>query len=196
MLAEVANVSVTGEELPGRLGDDDLSAMRGGRDSRGPVDVDPDVALVRRLWLTGVNSDTHADRAALERVARVGGRRNCVRCASEGDEEGVALGVDLDACVRGERLSQDASVLGEEVGVPVSVLLKEPRRALDVREEERDGADGKLAITRHDYCPSRRSHSARNGSAIRYSPLASRATSSSFTSASSARCTLDGPGRP
>ena len=149
MLAEVANVGVTGEELPGRLGDDDLSAMRDGCDSRGAMDVDPDVALVRRLWLTGVNSDTHADRAALERVARVGGSRNCIRCASEGDEEGVALGVDLDACVRGERLSQHASVLGEEVGVGGAVLLEESRRALDVREEKGDGADRKVG-PRHE----------------------------------------------
>ncbi len=144
VLAEVANGGVGGEELPGRLGDDDLPAVRGGRDPRRAVDVDPDVALVRRLWLTGVDSDAHADGAALERVARVGGRRHCVRCAREGNEERVALRVDLDAVVSRERFSQGAAVLREEIRVARSVLLEEPRRALDVGEEEGDGAGRKL----------------------------------------------------
>ena len=46
------------------------------------------------------------------------------------------------------------------------------------------------------YSSPRSSHSARNGSASRYSPRPSRATSSSLTSASRARWTLEAPGSP
>ena len=132
------------EEPPGRLGEDDLPAVRGGRDPRRAVDVDPDVALVRHDRLAGVDAHAHADRARLERVARVGGRGHGVRCARERDEERVALRVDLDAVVSRERISQGAAVLGEELGVAGSVLLEKPRRALDVGEQERDGAGRKL----------------------------------------------------
>jgi len=42
--------------------------------------------------------------------------------------------------MRGERLPQLTPVLGEEAGVRCTVLLEEPRRALDVREEEGNGS--------------------------------------------------------
>ena len=110
------------EEAARRLGEDDLPAVCGRGDARGAVDVDADVALVGHERLAGVDPHAHADRAALERVARLGGGGDRVGGAREGDEEGVALRVDLDAAVRGERLPQRAAVLGEELRVA-------PRRA-------------------------------------------------------------------
>jgi hypothetical protein len=42
-------------------------------------------------------------------------------------------------------IAQRASVLAEQVGPAVAVLVQQPRRALDVREEERDGAGRQLS---------------------------------------------------
>ena len=60
-------------------------------------------------------------------------------------KKGVALGVDLDAAVAGEGLPEDAPVLGERVGVGVAELVQQACRALDVGEEEGDGAGRELA---------------------------------------------------
>jgi hypothetical protein len=101
-----------------------------------------------RSWLP-----LSASRAAGCRSHRIG-------CSREGDEEGVALCVDLNAVVLGERFSQRGSVLGEKVGVPGTVFLEEPGRALDVREKEGDGAGRKLGPghTPDDFIGDLRSH--------------------------------------
>ena len=65
----------------------------------------------------------------------------CSRRGSEGEEERVALRVDLDPAFGRARLAHDGAVLGESVGVRVRAeLVQELRRALDVGEEEGDGA--------------------------------------------------------
>jgi hypothetical protein len=69
--------------------------------------------------------------------------------ASKRDEEGVALRVDLAPVVGGERLAQDPLVLLERLAVPLAELLQQPSRALDVGEEEGDGADRKLVDRAH-----------------------------------------------
>ena len=76
---------------------------------------------------------------------RFRGGRNGFGGARKRDEEGVPLRVDLDARVLREGIPQNPPVLGEEVGVCRPVLLEEPRRALDVGEEEGDGATRELA---------------------------------------------------
>ncbi len=64
---------------------------------------------------------------------------------TEGDEEGVSLGVDLDAAVGGERVAQDGALVFEGVSVVVTEGAEEARRALDGGEDERDGAFGQLS---------------------------------------------------
>src|SRR5581483_3176706 len=77
-----------------------------------------------------------------KRPAREGGlplARHCnrVRGTLEGDEEGIALVVDLVAVIPLEQLAQDPPVLGEHVAIALRPqLVEEPRRALDVREEQ------------------------------------------------------------
>ena len=117
-----------------------LPAVPGRGDPRRAMDVDPDVALVGDDRLARVEPHADADRPVVERRLAVGGGGERVRCARERDEERVALRVHLDAAVPRERLAQDAPVLGQQVRVPVAVLVQQPRRAFDVREEERDGA--------------------------------------------------------
>ena len=139
MFAEVAQ-TIGGGEVTRRLRDEDLPAVSGGRDTSRSVHVDPDIALVGDEWLAGVQPHPHTNGTALELVTCLGRGRKRFRRRREGDEERITLGVDLDAAVTLEGVAQHAPMLGEQVRVTVAVLLQKPRRALDVREEERDRA--------------------------------------------------------
>jgi hypothetical protein len=44
-----------------------------------------------------------------------------------------------------ERLTQEAAMLGQHIGIPVTELVEQPRRALYVGEEERDGTCWKIS---------------------------------------------------
>jgi glucokinase len=50
------------------------------------------------------------------------------------------LRVHLDAVVRSEGLAQLVAMLGQGGGVGVAELVQQPRRSLDVGEEEGDGS--------------------------------------------------------
>ena len=125
--------------------------MAGRADSSGLVDADPDVALLADLRLARMQ--THADeeldivgpRMRRQIALRVGGRRDGVLRAAEGDEEGVALGVDLVSTMGRERRSQDPLVLCEHASVLLPEPLQEGRRAFDVGEQEGDSAARELA---------------------------------------------------
>ena len=69
---------------------------------------------------------------------------DCVARARERDEEGIPLRVHLVAAVGSERLAQQPLVVREHLSVAIPQLLDEPRRALDVREEEGDCAARKV----------------------------------------------------
>src|SRR5205823_4559177 len=131
-----------------------LPAVAGGRDARGPDHVEAEVALLADVRLAGVQPHPHAQLltagpfVVAQRALRLDRRRHRVAGARERVEERVALRVDLRPAVRAERLAHDAPVVVRHAAVPVvAELLQEPRRPLDVGEDERDGAAGKL---RHD----------------------------------------------
>gem|GEM_PF-3712160 len=65
----------------------------------------------------------------------------------EGVEEGVSLGVDLDPFVGGKGLSQQGAVVLEDVAVAGAEGVQQARGALDVGEEEGDGACGQVSHT-------------------------------------------------
>ena len=68
-------------------------------------------------------------------------RRERARRSRKGEEEGVALRIDLDPAVAAARLADQAPVLGERLRVRIGAeLVEQPRRALNVGEEEGDGA--------------------------------------------------------
>ena len=146
MQAEVAE-RLAVEEGGRRRRDDRLAAVGERSDARAAVHVDADVALGGELGSSGVQADAHADRPVRERLAAGPRGVGCALGGREGDEEGVALRVDLDAAVGRERLAQRAPVLGERLAVRVRAELPEQaRRALDVGEEERDRAGREHAV--------------------------------------------------
>ena len=120
--------------------------MTARRDAGGAVDVNPDVAFVAEVGRAGVQTHAHADRTRGQSSQRVGGRLECAGCGREGDEEGVPLGIHLDAVVAGAGLADHAPVLGERRGVCLrSQLVQQLGRALDVGEQEGDRAGGEIA---------------------------------------------------
>ena len=88
----------------------------------------------------------HPHRPARERALRLSGRRHRVGRTRKGDEERVALRVDLDPVVPPPRLPQRAAVLGKHLRIPVAQLLEQPRRPLDVGEEERHRPGRELGL--------------------------------------------------
>jgi hypothetical protein len=104
------------------------------------MDVDSDVALVRDRPLAGVQSHPNADRRALERILRIGRRRDGLASRSERDEKRIALGIDFDTTVCVERLAQNATMLREGLGESLRAeLLQQVSRPFDVGEQQGDG---------------------------------------------------------
>ena len=111
--------------------------------------VRPDVALVGEKWRPGVQPDAYGDRTGGEvlREGGGGGERSCR--GREGEEERIALGVDLDPAVADACLANQATMLGESVCVALGAeRVQEPGRPLHVGEEERDRARGEVATHR------------------------------------------------
>ena len=120
--------------------------MSRGGDPRRLVHVLADVAVLRQVRSARVDAHAHLDRPLAERLLRLPRRRERARCCREGDEERIALRVDLHAAVAREGRPQDAAVLGERPCIPLRAeLVQQLGRPLDVREEEADGAGRKVA---------------------------------------------------
>ena len=100
--ATIARVVSESEHLP---------AGAGGRDPRGPHDVEPGVALVADRGLAGMQPEAHAHPTLAGPRARACARvhldaaRDRLARPDERVEERVALGIDLLALVRGEDLA-------------------------------------------------------------------------------------------
>ena len=134
------------DERPRRLGEEDAAARGRAAETRGADDVEAVVALLADRRLAGVEAHAHADvhplrpRVRRVRALRLDRGRDRVARAREGEEERVALRVDLDAAAVAERLAHEPPVVGEHVAVPVAEPLHQRGGALDVAEDEGDGA--------------------------------------------------------
>jgi len=123
-----------------------------GANACAPVDAHPYVSLAADEWLAGVdphpytNGDTVGPGLRSERALRRHGGGDRVTRAREGDEERVALRVDLVAVELFNRRAEQPVVRRQNLVVPVAELLQQPRRPFDVTEEEGDGAGGTLRL--------------------------------------------------
>ncbi len=133
--SEVAHISV--REVDRRLRQKHLPAVPGTRDPRRPVHIDPGVALVGLKRFPRVQPHPDAHRAAGKRELPVGGGGNSIGGTPKRHEERIALRIDLHPLVLLPGLPQHTAVLGKHLGVRVAQFPDQPRRPLDVREEER-----------------------------------------------------------
>ena len=151
VLAEVAQRDavdrVIVELVADQAGREDLPAVGERREPRGAVDAQADEALPGLLGTAGVEAHPDPDRRAIgprfsrQRALRGDGRLDRVGRLVEGDEQGIALGALLDPAVRLGRGPEDLAMALAQLGVAVPPDgLLEPRRALDVAEQEGEGA--------------------------------------------------------
>ena len=144
MLAEVTQRRAVHGGGGGR-GDQHLAAVPRAHHPRREMHVSADVALFRERRLAGVEAHAHLYRPCLERPLPCVGGGQGVGGARKGVEERVALRIHLDAAAAAELLPQGAPVLRQHGCVLVAELVQQPRRALDVGEQEGHRAGGQLA---------------------------------------------------
>ena len=135
------------DQVVGRRRDERLAAVRRAGDPDGQDDVQAVVDRLREPRLAGMNADADADGGALRPLRRlpepllhVHRPAYGIARAAEREEERIALGVDLLAPVLFEGGTHETMMLFQELPVAVSELVYEPRRSLDVREQEGDRA--------------------------------------------------------
>ena len=157
MLTEIPERDVgrqfVGDQLARRGGDKHLPAVAGRADPRRPMHVQPDVVVLSDIRLAGVDTDPHAHVDALgpalrrQRALRAHGGGDRVAGTREGHEERITLGVDLATVVFRERRPQQPLMLRKHLAVPAAQPRQQPRRTLDVAEQERDRPARKLRHT-------------------------------------------------
>ena len=108
------------------------------------MDRETRVAMMRPMRLTGVDADAYGDGSAVtpgvlrERTLRSNRGPDSLACATEGNEERVALRFYLRSVVLGERRTQQRSMRREYIGI----VLVQP-----LHELGRPGASGKRSVT-------------------------------------------------
>src|SRR3954447_15216725 len=137
------------DERRGRARKQHLAAVARVAAPPGLVDRVADVPVGADARLAGVEAHAHAQLDAFrplvlrERALAGAYRRDRRARAAEDDEEGVALGVDLDPARLAERLAQEPAVRAQHLAVAVTAeRLEQARRALDVGEQEGHRARG------------------------------------------------------
>ncbi len=147
MLAEVAERHAVRDrarnQAVGGARDQDLAAMRRGRDPGGAVDVEARVVVATERPVSGVDAHPDADRGSVgpglgrERTLGGDGAPDRVAGGPEHDEELVTLGPDLDAASIVERPPKERVVAVQQLGETGTEGRGEAGGALHVREQER-----------------------------------------------------------
>ena len=145
MLAEVVELGVLTEERVRRRRHHDLPAVPARCDAGGVMDIEADVPLARQNRLAGVQPHPHSHGCRSQESLAELRRRRGVRRGAEDHEERVSLRVDLGPAVLRERLAEECPMRGEQVGIGGTVLVEEIGGALDVREEQGEGAGREVA---------------------------------------------------
>ncbi len=120
--------------------------MAGRTDARSTMHGETRVATVDRCSLACVDPHPHLHfglvrpGVARQRPLRLDGSEHGLVCTPERVEERVPLRVELVPAVLRERQADEPLVLGEYLRVAATELPDQPRRPLDVREEERHRA--------------------------------------------------------
>ena len=153
--AEVLEVEAgVREELPRSLRDQHLAAVTGPREPGDEMDVEPVVAPLGEGRLPGVDAHAHPHvgsvRPLVGSECRLGvdSRGHRVPSLHEDERQLVAVAVDLASAAALGRLSDEEPVLGQGARVEVAEPVDEPRRALDVGEEQGDRSEREVAHLR------------------------------------------------
>ena len=141
LMATEVMESVRSDQFASGLRDEHLTAVTGSADPGREVHIQPDIAISGRQRLTGMhpNPDTHLTAQLLLGIL---GCCQRIRGAFEHHEEGISLGIDLDAVTALEDRPQHPPVLSQSVWIVTAELLQERGRPGDIGEHHRDCARG------------------------------------------------------
>jgi hypothetical protein len=139
------------DEPGGGTGEQDLASMPDRTDPGSAMDAHAEIPTRPKIGLGSVHPHAHCEAATvgppfgLVRLLCRDGRRDGVLRSVEGDEEALALRVDLVASVGVDCATDQLTVAGEHVAVCMAEPPEHARRSLHVGEQERDRADRKPA---------------------------------------------------
>ena len=144
-----------GRPLCGVAADEHLPTVGCVDDSRRLMQREGDVGPRTRARVAAVDPDSHPHRrrprprlGRQRALRRHGGGDGVVR-GGERDEEGVALRLELVAVVLPPGIAQQGMVPVEDLLEVLAQFPQQPRRSLDVSEEERHDARGQIPRDRH-----------------------------------------------
>jgi hypothetical protein len=113
--------------------------MTGSHDPRRPVHIHPYVVAVNQQRRSRMHAHPHPDRPRQQRPLHLRRSGYRIRRALERDEKRVTGCIHLDTTVQRPRLTADPVMLAQNLHIPLRPQLGEqPRRTLDVGEQERD----------------------------------------------------------
>ena len=139
-------VPVASGEVARGLRDDDLAPVSGRAHSGGHVHVDADVPLIHQPGLARVDCDRHPDLRRLrpllgvERPLQVGRCHHGITSTLEDQKHAVPCPIDLTAPALGGRGPDELADPGVDVRIALAEGVQEPRRALDVGEQQGHGS--------------------------------------------------------
>ena len=137
---------VIAAEVVRRLGQQRLAAVACRQQTRNPVQRRAEIITVAQLDRTRMERHAHAElgsfrpRLPVNRTLRVEGRRHRVGRRVERRAEGIAAGLENVAVVIVDAMAQQGVVARKGGAHRHGVRFPQPRAALDVGEEQRDGA--------------------------------------------------------
>ena len=124
---------------------EDLTAVARRGDPCHQVDVVTHVPLARHQWRSRVQADAYMNRTSCEPRRQLAGGCQGTRSGRKRDKTGVTLRAHLHSAVLSARLPNDTPMLAERIRVALRTeLAQQPRRTLDVREQERHGPSRQL----------------------------------------------------
>ena len=140
----------------GALGNEDLAPVRGTGDPRRVMDVQADVLVAHQGRLARMKADPDPYRGAVgpgmlgKGALRAGRGLASVHRAREYTEERISFGAELPSLVAPKCISQHLVMDHLQLHVLFAELLHQPRRPLDVGEEEGHGAGRKGQLRGRD----------------------------------------------
>ncbi|GAA3623528.1 hypothetical protein GCM10022236_27380 [Microlunatus ginsengisoli] len=140
--------------MGGGLGDQSLTTVGGGTDASDLMNGKCHVISAAWFSLAGVYSDANAYLASLwprvraERLLTFEAGSGRLGCIGEREEQGVTLGVDLDAVVVRTSSAQKSLMGGEQYRVGLAELTKQPSRSLDVGHDKGHGSRRQRPVRR------------------------------------------------
>ncbi len=150
MQAQILDIGVVCNQVTHGLGEQNLSAVACCTDAGGTVDIKADISTTLDGRFARVQTNPDPQRRTLRPwmdgkcPLDSDGRSHAVSCPAEGREELVGSAVDLVAATRRDDTANQPPVLQQNGTVPLPQLAHQPRRPLNIREQQSDGPAGKL----------------------------------------------------